>query len=293
MPRAAAKPDKAHNVLVGLLIGLLGGVGLAFFVEYLDNTIKSVEDVEAKLGVPVLGVVTLLTASEKRMEEIILKEPRSVFGESYKRLRTAILLSSAGNSPKNILVTSAVPGEGKTATSLNLALTIAQGEHSVLLVDSDLRKPRIHKIFGLNNEKGLSTYLAGASDIDIISKAVVPNLNIIPSGPIPPNPSELLSSAHMQHLLVTLSEKFDFIIWDAAPLLTVTDSLILSKILDGTIIVAKAGNTTYESVSRALKSLHDVEARFLGLVINGLDIKKNDYYYQYYHEGYGDQDVTR
>jgi len=293
VPTSPATPNKAHNVLLGLIVGLLGGIGIAFFVEYLDNTIKSAEDAEAKLGVPVLGVVKLLKSGEKRMEEIILKEPRSAFAESYKVLRTAILLSSAITPPKNILMTSAEPGEGKTVTSVNLALTIAQADHAVLLVDSDLRRPRVHQIFGLDNAKGLSTYLAGASDIDIIYKGVVPNLSIIPSGPIPPNPSELLSSGNMHKLIGALNEKFDFIIWDAAPLLTVTDSLILSKILDGTIIVAKAGNSTYESVNRALKALHDMESHFLGIVINGLDIKKNDYYNRYYQYGYGDRDVSQ
>jgi capsular exopolysaccharide synthesis family protein len=292
VPKSAAKPNKAHNVLLGLVIGLLGGIGIAFFVEYLDNTIKSAEDVEVKLGVPVLGVISLLKSGEKSMEEILLKEPQSVFAESYKVLRTAILLTSAVTPPKNILVTSVSPGEGKTVTSVNLAMTIAQASHSVLLVDSDLRKPRVHKIFGLHNSKGLSTYLAGASDIDIICNGVVPNLSIIPSGPVPPNPSELLSSGRMYDLIRALNEKFDFIIWDAAPLLTVTDSLILSKILDGTIIVTKAGQTAYDSVSRALKSLSDIESHFLGIVINGLDVRKNDYYARYYHYGYGDQDSS-
>ncbi len=292
VPKAAAKPNKPRNVLLGFVIGLLGGIGLAFFVEYLDNTIKSAEDVEAKLGVPVLGIVPLLKTGESKMEEILLKEPHSVFAENYKVLRTAILLSSAVTPPKNILVTSAAPGEGKTVTSVNLAMTIAQAAHSVLLIDSDLRKPRIHKIFGLDNSKGLSTYLAGASDMNIIFKEKASNLNIIPSGPLPPNPSELLSSGKMYELMRALNEKFDIIIWDAAPLLTVTDSLVLSKLLDGTIIVTRAGQTTYESVSRALKSVNDIEAHFLGVVINGLDVRKNEHYYRYYSYGYGDKDAS-
>ncbi len=292
VPKTPAKPNKARNILLGLVLGLLGGIGTAFFVEYLDNTVKSTEDVEAKLGVPVLGVISLLRSGPNCMEDILLKEPHSLYAESYKVLRTAILLSSAVTPPKNILMTSAAPGEGKTVTSVNLAMTIAQAAHSVLLVDSDLRKPRVHKIFGLDNSKGLSTYLAGASDMDIICKCTVPNISIIPSGPVPPNPSELLSSGRMYDLIRSLNERFDIIIWDAAPLLTVTDSLVLSKILDGTIIVAKAGLTTYESVSRALKSLNDIEAHFLGVVINGLDVNKHEYYYRHYHYGYGDRNTT-
>lgn len=292
VPKMPFKPNNARDALLGLVIGLFGGIGAAFFVEYLDNTVKSTEDVETKLGVPVLGVVSLLKSGGNSMEEILLKEPHSVFAESYKVLRTAILLSSAVTPPKNVLVTSPSPGEGKTVTSVNLSMTIAQAAHRVLLVDSDLRKPRIHKIFGLDNSKGLSTYLAGASGIDIICKGTVPNLSIIPSGPVPPNPSELLSSGRMYDLIGVLNEKFDIIIWDAAPLLTVTDSLVLSKILDGTIIVTRAGQTTYESISRALKSLNDIEAHFLGVVINGLDIRKNEYYYRYYHYGYGDRNTS-
>ncbi len=286
-PGAPAKPDKARNLLIGLLIGLFGGIGIAFLVDHLDNTVKSVEEMEAKFGVPVLGVVTLLKSPGTGIEEISMKEPRSAFAESYKILRTAVLLSSGGAPPKNVLITSVMPGEGKTATSVNLAMTIAQAEHSVLLIDGDLRKPRIHRIFGLNNEKGLSTYLAGASDIDIVVNEIAPHLSVIPSGPIPPNPSELLGSATMRTLIETLKGRFDFIIWDTTPLMTVTDSLILSTNLDGTILVTKAGYTTYEGVGRALKSLQGTDSRVLGIVINGLDVKKNDYYSRYYGYGYG------
>jgi succinoglycan biosynthesis transport protein ExoP len=294
VPKSPAKPNTSHNILMGLLMGLLGGVGLAFFVEYLDNTIKSVEDTETRLGVPVLGVVTLLKEKGKSMDLIVRDEPQSAFAESYKSLRTSILLSSAVNPPRNILITSVSPGEGKTVTSVNLAMTIAQAEHKVLLVDSDLRKPRIHKIFRIDNSKGLSTYLAGASDMDIIRPTSTSNLNIIPSGPIPPNPSELLSSSRMSDLLQRLNDLYDIIIWDTAPLLTVTDSLILSKVLDGTIIVARAGEATYDDVRRGVKSLQDIEAHFIGVVINALEITHGDYYYQrYYNYSYGKQGTPR
>ncbi len=291
VPTSAAKPRKAFNMLVGLLIGLFGGIGMAFFIEYLDNTVKSPDEAEKRLKVPVLGVVTLMKPGETTIDEIVMKEPRSAFAESYKAIRTAVMLSSASGPPRNILITSISPEEGKTVTSTNLALTIAHSDRSVLLVDGDLRKPRVHKIFGIENTKGLSTYLAGASDSNIITEGVAPNLSIIPSGPIPPNPSELLGSGRMQDLIALLNSRFDVVIWDSAPLLTVTDSLILSKTLDCTILVAKAGKTTYESLSRGLKSLKDLDSRVLGIVINALDIKKTDYYYQnYYHYYYADRD---
>jgi succinoglycan biosynthesis transport protein ExoP len=290
-PQSPVKPKKSLNILLGIIVGLFGGVGLAFFFEYLDNTIKSPEEVETRLGVPVLGTVPLLDIKGKSIEKIILEDPQSTFAESYKTIRTAILLSSASKHPQNILVTSMGPEEGKTVTSVNLAMTIAQSEYTVLLIDGDLRKPRIHKIFGLNNSKGLSTYLAGASSVINISKGPLANLSIMTSGPLPPNPSELISSNKMNELMRVLNEKFDIIVWDSAPIMTVTDSLILSKILDGTVIIAKAGKTTYEIVRRGLKSLRgrrqkDLESRVLGVVINAINIKKSDYYYYYQHYHY-------
>lgn len=289
-PASPVKPRKSLNILLGIIVGLFGGIGLAFFIEYLDNTIKSPEDVETRLGLPVLGVVPLLESKDENIEEIILKEPQSIYAESYKTIRTAILLSSATRPPQNIQVTSMGPNEGKTVTSVNLAITIARSGYSVLLVDSDLRKPRIHTIFRLNNLSGLSTYLAGATaDIETVFKQPLTNLTVIPSGPIPPNPSELLGSNRANELIRLLNERFDLLIWDSPPLMSVTDSLILSKILDGTIIVAKAGKTTYEIVDRGLKLMkgrrdNDSETRILGIVINELDLKKSDqYYYQYYN----------
>jgi succinoglycan biosynthesis transport protein ExoP len=285
-PAHPVKPKKSLNILLGIIVGLFGGVGLAFFFEYLDNTIKSPDDVETKLGIPVLGMVPFLDSKEKNIEDVLLKEPQSAFAENYKGIRTPILLSSAGRPPQNILITSMGPEEGKTVTSINLAIAIAQSEYPVLLIDSDLRKPRIHKIFGLDNSNGLSTYLAGVSpDINIVA-GPVPNLSIIPSGPLPPNPSELLGSNRTNELIRVLNEKFDIIIWDSPPLMTVTDSLVLSKTLDVTIIVVRAGKTTYDIVRRGLKSLGDIKSHVLGVVINALDVKKSGYYYYKYYDYY-------
>ncbi len=289
-PVSPIKPRKSLDILLGIIVGLFGGIGLAFFFEYLDNTIKSAEDAETRIGLPVLGTIPLLESKDENIEEIILKGPQSVYSESYKTVRTAILLSSASQPPRNILITSMAPEEGKTVTSINLAITIARSGYSVLLIDSDLRKPRIHTVFGLNNLSGLSTYLAGATpDIATVFKNPMINLTIIPSGPVPPNPSELLGSDRMNELLKILNEKFDLVIWDSPPLMTVTDSLILSRILDGTIIVTKAGKTTYDIVGRGLKLLQGnreslVDSHILGLVINAFNVKNADqHYYQYYN----------
>jgi capsular exopolysaccharide synthesis family protein len=288
VPQSPARPNVPRSILIGMMVGLFGGVGLAFFVEYLDTTVKSPEDAEARLGVPVVGSIQLFK-DDGKIEKIVIENPKSVIVESYKALRTAVLLSSAEKPPKNILVTSVEPSEGKTVTAVNLALAVAQSEYSVLLVDSDLRKSAIHKIFDIDNNKGLSTFLAGASDMDIIVPGPVENIHIIPAGPMPPNPSELLSSKKMQELIASINDRFDITIWDSAPLLAVTDSQVLSNALDSTIIVARSGEISYEAVRQGIKVLEDVNSRILGLVINAIDFKKGGYYYyRYYNYSYSD-----
>jgi capsular exopolysaccharide synthesis family protein len=297
IPGKPVRPKKSLNILLGIIVGLFGGVGLTFFFDYLDNTIKSPDDVENRLGLAVLGMVPLLHAKEGNIEELLIKNPQATFSEHYKNIRTAVLLSSASKPPQNILVTSMGPEEGKTVTSVNLALTIAESDYSVLLIDSDLRKPRVHSVFGLNNAKGLSTYLAGASSSINIIKGPKENLSIIPAGPLPPNPSELLGSHKLHELIRVLKERYNIIIWDSPPLMTVTDSLILSKALDGTVIVTKAGKTTFDIVRRGLKAIRgrraaDSESRILGVIINAIDVKKSDYYYykQYYRSYYSSKE---
>ena len=297
IPKSPVRPKKSLNILLGIIVGLFGGVGLTFFFDYLDNTIKSPDDVETRLGLAVLGMVPLLQPKDGNIEELLLQKPQAPFSEHYKNLRTALLLSSASKPPQNILVTSMGPEEGKTVTSMNLALSIAESDYSVLLIDSDLRKPRIHSIFGLNNTKGLSSYLAGTSSSINIIKGPKENLSIIPAGPLPPNPSELLSSYKLHELIRVLKEKYNIIIWDSPPLMTVTDGLILSKVLDGTVIVTKAGKTTFDIVRRGLKAMRgrrttDTESHILGVVINAIDVKKSDYYYykHYYHSYYSSKE---
>jgi capsular exopolysaccharide synthesis family protein len=297
IPGKPVRPKKSLNILLGIIVGLFGGIGLTFFFDYLDNTIKSPDDVETRLGLAVLGMVPLMQAKEGNIEELLLQKPQAAFSEHYKNLRTALLLSSASKPPQNILVTSMGPEEGKTVTSVNLALTVAESDYSVLLIDGDLRKPRVHSIFGLNNAKGLSTYLAGTSTSINIIKGPKENLSIIPAGPLPPNPSELLGSYKLHELIRVLKERYNIIIWDSPPLMTVTDSLILSKVLDGTVIVTKAGKTTFDIVRRGLKAIRgrrssDSESRVLGIVINAIDVKKSDYYYykHYYHSYYSSKE---
>ncbi|UCG77251.1 MAG: polysaccharide biosynthesis tyrosine autokinase [Nitrospirota bacterium] len=286
VPDAPAKPRKARNIFLSIMLGLLGGVGLAFFVEYLDNTVKSTEDIEERIDAPALGMVTLYKGEDKAIEKVILEDPHSVFAEGYRGIRTSMLLSRADKPPRNVLITSVSPQEGKTVTSVNLATTMAQSELSVLLIDGDLRRPRIHEIFGFDNDKGLSTYLAGAEGSGDIRKGHVENLSIITSGPIPPNPNELLNSSRLGMFIDDISSRFDMILWDSAPILTVTDSLILSKVLDGTVLVTRAGKTTHEELVRGLKSMDDIGSRLLGIIVNGFDIDKNEYGSRYYKNYY-------
>jgi capsular exopolysaccharide synthesis family protein len=293
-PEEPVKPKKLLNMLLGIVMGLFGGVGLAFFIEYLDNTVKSPEEAEARLGVPVLGTVSLKKeekgSDEGGIEMVVVNEPKSTYAESYKALRTAIMLSSADAPPKCILVTSSGPGEGKTTTSVNLALAVAQAGRRVLLMDADLRKPAVHKVFGKSNGIGLSTYLAGDAS-PIIQKGPLPGIDIITSGPIPPNPSELLSAERFNALLSRLKEKYDVVVCDSPPVLTVTDSLVLSRRFDGTILVVRAGKTSYDFVRNGLKTLEgrrteDIRPHVFGLLINALDLRKSDYYYYYRYYNY-------
>jgi len=285
-PVVPATPKKKRNILLGLMLGLFGGIGLAFFIEYLDNTVKSPDEAEERLGLSVLGLVERFdTGAGELLTEL---DPHSNITESYKGIRTSLLLSSADKPPKAILITSMLPGEGKTTTAANLAAVIAQSELKVLLIDADLRKGRLHKMFDFDNSKGLSTYLAGIDGSEVMVAGPEKNLKIIPSGPVPPNPSELLGSRKMKDLLSSAADKFDIIIFDSPPVMSVTDALILSKIVDGTTIVIKAGETTYEAVERELKSFRELDSRILGIILNAVNREKSDYYNYYGYYGRND-----
>ncbi len=294
LPKFPATPSKKVNLLLGLIIGLAGGIALAFFMNYLDNTVKDPEEAEAILGIPILGVISMRRHLKHPVEETVLSEPQSAFAESYRGLRTAVFLSFADQAPRRILLTSAGMGEGKTTTIINLAQTLVQSDKKVLLVDGDLRKPRIHQILKLSNSRGLSTYLAGAVDGHIVQKTSVNNLYVIPAGPIPPNPSELLSSNRLPSLLDSLSNEFDIILCDSPPVLPVSDTRLLCRLFEGVILVAAGGKTTYEIADRTLRTLRDAGARILGLVINALEIDKSSYYHHsYYHHYEGDNKNKR
>lgn len=283
VPLKPARPWVGMNLLLAAVIGLFGGLGLIMLLEYLDNTLKDPEDAEARFGIPVLTTVERWRDENQNPEEVVWKDPQSIFAESFRSLRTSIQLSFPDSPPKKILVTSSGMGEGKTTTSVNLAFALARSDNKVLLIEGDLRKPRFYKLLKINNAKGLSSYLAGAADSHIIQKGPLPQLAVIPAGPIPPNPSELLASNRMKVLLDSVSKEFDFIVCDSPPVLPVADTRIICHLFDGVILLGKSGVTTYEMLDRARKLLNDTGARLLGLVINGFDAKKSGYYHQDYY----------
>ncbi len=292
-PESPIKPNVKRNLLLGLVLGVFGGVGMAFFIEYLDNTIKDPEDTERRFGHTVIGVVEML--NKENADTFAREDATSSFAESFKSLRTALLLSSADRPPKLVQMTSMSPKEGKTTNTVNLAFAVAQTERSVLLIDTDLRRPRLHKALQVeNNSNGLSSYLSGASEKVDIQKVPETNVSVICSGPIPPNPSELLDTVRFGKLLEELAQQFDMIIIDSPPVLSATDALIVSRHVDGVVVVTRFGETTFERLNRGMKSLTDVNSRIIGMVINCMDMKKSNYYsyygyYQYYSAGKEEQ----
>jgi capsular exopolysaccharide synthesis family protein len=289
VPKAPVRPRRFLNIFFSIIVGLFGGVGIAFFLEYVDNTFKRPEDVEERLSLPLLGVVPSYNKTEpgERLETITHTNQKSTISETYRALRTSILLSAV-EPVKSFVVTSSLENEGKTTSAINLAITLAQMEKMVLLVDADLRKPKIHNVFGIENSIGLSSFLARQVVRDMIKTSPIPHLSIITSGPLPPNPSELLGSMRMKEFLNIVNEKFDIVVLDTAPLITVTDTTILSDLVDGTVMVIRSGSTTFEVAKRGSKLLRDINAKILGVVLNGVDTEREGYKYLYpYYYQYG------
>ena len=215
---------------------------------------------------------------------VVEKEPMSIASESYRTLRTNIEYSSFNESLKTIVVTSSEPGEGKTTTAGNLALSLAQNEKRVLLIDCDLRRGSVHRRFMLSNGEGLSEVIVGKASLENVIRGVAENLDVITTGNLPPNPSEMLGSKHMETLIKELREKYDYIILDTPPVLAVTDAQILSTKVDGTILVVRAEKTKKDNVINAKKLLDKVKANVIGTVFNGIEAKRTNYYHYYGNE---------
>jgi capsular exopolysaccharide synthesis family protein len=290
LPEAPTKPNKKRNLLIGMILGLFSGIGLAFFIDYLDNTIRQPKDLEGRFGVTVLGAVDELRGEGQDIETFIKKQPLSPTAECYRLIRTGLLLSSAEHPPKTMLVTSMEAQDGKSTTTVNLARTLAQGGNSVLIVDCDLRRPRIHSLLGIDNSVGLSRFLAGNCGPDIVFQVPEEDIFLVPSGPVPPDPAELLGSRKMKELIDQMQEQFDFVLLDSPPIQSVTDSLALSQFVAGTVLVVRAGKTTYEALDAGLKKLRAINSRILGFVLNGIREQDSGRHYYGYSSYYARDD---
>lgn len=299
VPSSPIGPNRNRNIIVAFLISLAAGIGLAFLLDYLDDSVKSSDDIGRHLRLPTLALIPHQNLVEKRKllnnkngggtqstALIALEDNRSAMAEAYRHLRTSLLFSSAGNPPRTILVTSSQPSEGKTTTAINTAITLAQSGAEVVIIDCDLRRPRLHSHFDLENTNGLTNYLSGEKNPNSLLKpyANLPNLKIITSGPIPPNPAELLSSNEMKNLLQFLKGNFKHIVIDSPPAISFTDAAILSTLVDGVVLVALAGKSSIHLMRRFKQRLGTIGARIYGVVLNG--IKSNSVEYGYYGYGY-------
>ena len=296
VPEFPVKPRKMLNILLAIIVGLSTGIGLAFFFEYLDNTIKIPEDIKRHLNIPYLGPVPAMAIKRDGNpngvtfpEIVTLHSPKSTASESYRGIRTNILFSSAESEPQVILVSSSGPLEGKTITATNIAVTMAQSGSRVVILDCDLRRPKIHKVFGITREQGMTNLLIGNKDIKgTVYDTQIPNLDVIPCGPIPPNPSEILGSNRMTKLIDILRKKYTRIIIDSPPITAVTDAVVLAKFADGVVVVIRANETAREIVKNGLVQLQGVGAHILGAILNAVDMSRDSYYYQYYYYYYGE-----
>lgn len=306
-PEDPIKPKKKVNLLLGALLGLGLGLGMAFFVERLDNSLKSIEDVEAT-GLSILGSIPLIKGTkdrkskkeEEKSEDYQIKritsnlvthfEPKSPISEAYRTFRTNLQFARLDAPLKTILVTSSGPSEGKSTTVANLAITMAQMGTNTILIDSDLRRPVLHSIFNLQRTPGLTNYLAGNVPWkEIIQETPIENLSLLTCGVLPPNPSELLGSKKMRMLLEELKEKYDMILFDSPPVIAVTDAAVLSTLLDGVVLVSSSGSTSREALLRAITLLENVKGRLIGGVLNKIKVESvyGSYHYYYYYHYYG------
>jgi capsular exopolysaccharide synthesis family protein len=311
-------PQRLRSVLLALLLSLAGGVGLSIFLEYMNDSVRSTEDVDRWLRLPSMGVIPAVGGFAKRRlllpsralarrgsqvgadspELLVNAETRSPLAEAYRHLRTSVLLSTPGRAPKSLLVTSSAPAEGKTTTAVNTALSLAQTGANVLVIDADMRRPRLHTIFELPNTRGLSTVLSNdlseAEVLSMIYQHEGTGLNVLTSGAIPPNPAELIGSEQMRHLIRTLEGTFTHVIIDTPPVGSFTDGVLASTLVDGVLLVVHSGKTSRGVVRRTRQLLQDVGAKVFGVILNNVNLREHDYYYYrgYYAHSYYSADAA-
>jgi exopolysaccharide transport family protein len=302
IPTSPVEPDIPRYLAFALMLGLTSGVGLAFLIEGLDNTVRTTEQAQMISGFPPLGMIPLgsraaregasgkrlvIATSKEAVELVAQVRPQSQMAESYRAMRTSLLLSNLGAPPKVIMITSALPQEGKTTTSINCAVVLAQKGVRVLLIDADLRRPSIHKTLGMGPRSGLSNVLTGSATLQqtITRSSILPNLSILPAGTPPPNPAELLASSNMRDVLEELRGQYDHIVVDTPPTLSVTDAVVLSPRADAIVLVIRSGQTTKQALRRSRDILAQVNAKVSGVLLNAVDLSSPDYYYYYEYQG--------
>jgi capsular exopolysaccharide synthesis family protein len=288
-PRVPVSPNVPINLLLAIVGGMSLAVGLAFFFEYLDNRIKNPDELKQHLNLAFLGMVPALF--DKGIENPLINNgvPNN-FLESFRAVRTNLLFASADEGGRSVVVTSTGPSEGKTVVSTNLSIALAQAGQRVLLIDADMRKPRVHKVFGFSQEPGLSNVLVGsAKTSEVVRTTEVPGLWVMPAGPHPPNPAELLGSKRFKDFLASLTQHFDWVMVDTPPVMAVTDASVVAHLATGVLFVVGAEMTSRHAAARALEQLQHARAKFIGGVLNRVDLQHNSYYYsQYYKREYTD-----
>ena len=309
-PDAPVGPNRGRTVVLAFVLSIGFAVGIALFLEYLDDTVHSTEEVERVLHLPALAVIPSVGGSTRRPvlpglnalqkqngngngnahgELLTNIDGRSPLAESYRHLRTSVLLSIAGRAPKSLLVTSSLPGEGKTTTAVNTAISLAQTGASVVIIDADMRRPRLQSIFDINMGQGLSSVLSTevseAEMLAMVATDEATGLDVLSSGPIPPNPAELLGSDQMRRLMTALQARYTHVIVDSPPISSFTDGVLISTMVDGVLLVVHGGKSSRHIVRRSKQLLNDVGAKVLGVVLNNVNLQSHDYYY--YQSYYG------
>jgi capsular exopolysaccharide synthesis family protein len=315
-PDAPVGPNRTRTVIAAFFLSIGLGIGLALFFEYLDDTVHSTEEVERMLHLPALAVIPSVGSGARRRvlpgstalqkqngnghgnSELLMNvDSRSPLAEAYRHLRTSVLLSTAGRAPKSLLVTSSLPGEGKTTTAVNTAMSLAQTGASVVIIDADMRRPRLQSIFDMQGQQGLSSILSSETNegdmLAMVRTDEESGLNILTSGPIPPNPAELLGSDQMRRLLTVLQANYTHVVVDSPPVSSFTDGVLISSMVDGVLLVVHGGKSSRHIVRRSKQLLNDVGAKIFGVVLNNINLQSHDYYYyqSYYGQKYYEKEA--
>jgi succinoglycan biosynthesis transport protein ExoP len=292
-PRSPASPNTRNNLLLGLFGGTILALVLTFFFEYVDDRIKTPEEVKSRLGLSFIGIVPALFDKNLR-DPLMSNVVPANFAEAFRAIRSNVLFSSAADGSKVLVVTSSAPGEGKTLVATNLAVALAQADQRVLIVDADMRKPRVHSVFQHTQEPGLSNVLVGnAKASEAVRNTKVPGLWAMPAGVLPPNPSELLGSKRFKEFVRTLGQHFDWVIIDSPPIMAVTDSSIVAHVATGVMFVIGSDMTSRHTARRSLEQLRNANAKIIGAILNRVDLAHHGYYYsQYYKKAYADYYVS-